>query len=304
LGEQAQVALILHILCGFSIGEIASAFVSGHSAIEKHMSRAKKVLARSKKLFDVTVPIGFAARLPSVQRALYLLFNEGYHGASPQSAVRAELCQEAMRLTAILLQHPLGATSASYALSALMCLNAARLPARMDSAGNLASLFDQDRSRWDAKLVQEGLKLLELSATGSELTAYHIEAAIASVHSTASRPQDTNWARIVSLYDALMAIHPSPIVALNRAIAVAQHIGPERGLKEIGAIKDRDRLAGYPFYTAAIAELELRLGRHEIAREYFRASLALARNASERRFLQQRMAASDSPRPENTPTAA
>jgi RNA polymerase sigma-70 factor (ECF subfamily) len=304
LGEEAQVALILHILCGFSVDEIASAFVSTRSAIEKRISRAKNVLRRSKKLFDVTVPAGFAARLPSVQRALYLLFNEGYHGASPQSAVRAELCHEAMRLAAILLQHPLGATSASYAVSALMCLNAARLPARLDSAGNLASLFHQDRSRWDVELVQEGLKLLELSATGSDVTPYHIEAVIASMHSTAARVEDTNWARIVSLYDTLLAINPSPIVALNRAIAVAQYMGPESGLREIGAIKDRDRLAAYPFYTAALGELEFRLGRHETAREHFRASLALARNDSERLFLKQRMAACDFGRPENTPTAA
>ena len=166
LPEEAQVALVLHILCGFSVDEIASAFVSSHAAIEKRITRAKKVLAGSKRLFDIAAPADFSARLPAVQRALYLLFNEGYHGASPESAVRAELCREAMRLTALLLEHPLGATPATYALSALMCLDAARLPARVDAAGNLSSLFDQDRSRWDQNLVAEGLKLLELSATG------------------------------------------------------------------------------------------------------------------------------------------
>jgi RNA polymerase sigma factor (sigma-70 family) len=291
LVEEAQVALILNILCGFSVDEIASAFVSSHAAIEKRITRAKKLLARSSRLFDVTAPADFSGRLPAVQRALYLLFNEGYHGASAEIAVRAELCHEAMRLAAVLLEHPLGATPTTYALSALMCLNAARLPARVDSAGNLNSLFDQDRSLWDRKLVLEGLRLLELSATGSELTEYHLEAALASLHSTAPKTEDTNWGTIVSLYDRLMSVRPSPIVALNRAIAIAQRDGAQRGLEAIGAIEDRDRLAAYPFYPAAVGELELRRGRHATAREHFRAALALARNPMERRFLDQRVSA-------------
>jgi predicted RNA polymerase sigma factor len=289
--EEAQVALILNILCGFSVDEIAGAFVSSHAAIEKRITRAKKIVAGSKRLFDITAPADFETRLPAVQRALYLLFNEGYHGASPQSAVRTELCHEAMRLAAVLLEHPLGAIPTTYALSALMCLNAARLPARLDASGNLQSLVDQDRSLWDQTLVLEGLKFLELSAAGAELTEYHVEAAIASVHSTAARAEDTNWETIISLYDTLMTIRPSPIVALNRAIAVAQRDGPERGLEAIGAIEDLDRLAAYPFYSAALGELELRRGRHETAREHFHAALALARNPTERRFLDRRVSA-------------
>src|SRR5262249_3563822 len=175
--------------------------------------------------------------------------------------------------------------------SVVMCLNAVRLPARVDASGNLTSLFEQERLLWDRKLVLEGLKLLELSASGSELTAYHVEAALASVHATAPRTEDTNWATIVALYDTLMTIHPSPIVALNRAIAVAQCEGPESGLAEIHAIEDRRRLPAYPFYAAALGELELRRGRHEAAREPFRAALALARSPMERRFLEQRVGA-------------
>jgi predicted RNA polymerase sigma factor len=249
------------------------------------------VLAASKRLFDITAAGDFSARLPAVHRALYLLFNEGYHGASPESAVRVELCQEAMRLTATLLKHPLGATPSTYALAALMYLDAARLPARVDASGNLSSLFDQDRSHWDQELLAEGQKLLDLSATGCELTEYHVEAAIASVHARALRAEETDWGMIVSLYDTLMTLRPSPIVALNRAIAVAQSEGPERGLVEIGSITDRDRLASYPFYSAALGELEFRRGRRETAREHFRAALALARNPMERRFLDQRVSA-------------
>ena len=291
LPEEAQVALILNILCGFSVDEVAAAFVSGHSAVEKRITRAKKVLASSKRLFEVTAPIEFSARLPAVQRALYLLFNEGYHGASPEAAIRVELCQEAMRLTAELLKGPLGKTPATYALAALLSLDAARLPARIDSFGNLSSLFDQDRTQWDQKLLEEGLRLLDLSATGSDLTEYHVEAAIASVHARAKRAQDTDWKAIVELYGTLMAIRPSPVVALNRAIAIAQQEGPERGIAELRAISDSDRLAKYPFYHAAFGEFELRSGNQETAREYFHTASGLARNLMERRFLEQRVAA-------------
>ena len=288
LPEEAQVALVLHILCGFAVGEVAAAFVSSHAAMEKRISRAKKVLATSKKLFDIADARDFAARLPSVQRALYLLFNEGYHGASAESAVRADLCREAMRLAALLGGHPLAATPATFALSALMSLHAARLPARLDSSGELRSLFDQDRSRWDSRLVAEGQKLLDLSARGTELTEYHLEAAIAWAHATAPSAEDTDWAMIVSLYDKLLAIRPSPVVALNRAIAIAQRDGPERGLAEIRAIANSERLEAYPFYHAALGEFESRAGRREAAREHCRAALALARNPAERNFLRRK----------------
>jgi RNA polymerase sigma-70 factor (ECF subfamily) len=300
LPEEAQVALVLHILCAFSVSEVAGAFVSSHAAMEKRITRAKKVLARSNKLFDIADARDFATRLPAVHRALYLLFNEGYHGASAESAVRAELCQEAMRLAALLRAHPLASTPATYALSALMSLHAARMPARLDSSGDLRSLFEQDRSRWDLNLVADGQSLLDVSARGPEMTEYHLEAAIAWVHATAHRAEDTNWEMIVSLYDKLMAIRPSPVVALNRAIAIAQRDGPERGLEEIGAIANSNRLANYPFYHAALGEFELRSGRHEVAREHFRAALALGRNPAERRFLEQRVVACERAAPQHT----
>lgn len=289
LPEVAQVALVLHILCGFGVTEIASAFLTGEAAMEKRISRAKKVLAGSKRMFELKDDGDFSLRLSAVQRALYLLFNEGYHGASARSAVRIDLCHDAMRLASMLREHPKASTPATYALCALMCLNAARLPARLDSAGDLISLFEQDRSQWDQDLRCEGLRLLELAATGSELTGYHVEAAIAAVHAEASSADQTDWKAIVSLYDTLLSIRPSPVVALNRAIAVAQHEGAERGLQEIHAIADHDRLDAYPFYSAALGELQLRSGRPEIARQHFRTALELARNPLERRFLERRL---------------
>lgn len=289
--EEAQVALMLNILCGFSVDEVAAAFVTTHSAMEKRMSRARKVLASSKRLFEVSAAAEFSTRLPAVQRALYLLFNEGYHGASSESAVRVDLCREAMRLTAILLEHPLGATPATYALAALMHLDAARLPTRTDSSGNLSSLFDQDRSQWDSGLIAEGQRLLDMSATGSDVSEYHVEAAIAWVHAKADSAEDTNWGHIVSLYEMLMRIRPSPVVALNRAIAIGLHEGPGRGLEEIRAIADSDRLAKYPFYFAALGEFESRSRKYEAAQEHFRKAAGLARNPMERSFLEKRIRA-------------
>jgi RNA polymerase sigma-70 factor (ECF subfamily) len=291
LAEEAQITLILNILCGFSVGEVAGAFVAPRAAIEKRITRAKKTLSASQSLFDVTHDQEFAKRLPAVQRALYLLFNEGYHGASAAQAVRAELCWEAMRLARHLGEHPRGATPTTYALSALLCLHAARLPGRIDDAGELHSLLDQDRARWDQELIAEGQRLLDLSATGPELSEYHVEAAIAWMHAAAPSVEATDWGRIVALYDTLIEIRPSPVVALNRAIALAQYRGPEAGLDALGAISGRERLAAYPFYPATLGELEFRRGQRELARGHFEAALGLARNPAERHFLQQRMEA-------------
>jgi RNA polymerase sigma-70 factor (ECF subfamily) len=289
LAEEAQVALVLHILCGFRMGEIASAFLSGEETVKKRVTRAKALLSSSRHLFELS-DRDFSERLSSVHRALYLLFNEGYHGASTQSAVRQELCEEAMRLTSLLTQHPLTATPATHALLALMCLHAARLPARVDAAGDFTLLLEQDRARWDAQLIGEGLRLLDLSAQGSELTAYHLEAAIASMHATAERAEDTPWEQVVSLYDLLMKVRPSPVAALSRALAIAQQDGPERGLQEVRSIADRDRLASYPYYACALGELELKRNHIETAHAHFLDALGLARNPSERRLIERRIA--------------
>jgi RNA polymerase sigma-70 factor (ECF subfamily) len=291
LPEEAQVMLILHILCGFSVDEIANAFLSSHTAVEKRLVRAKKLFTTTERLFDVMAAAQFSARLPVVQRALYLLFNEGYHGASAKFTVRNELCREAIHLTAMLMEYPPSATPDTCALAALMCLNAARLPGRIDAEGNLISLIDQDRGRWDRKQIAEGLGLLEISATGAILSQYHVEAMIASIHARVARFEDTDWRAIVGLYDTLMAVSPSPVVALNRAIAIGQRDGPEPGLQAIAAITDGDQLGAYPFYFAAMGEFELRCGRIASARNHFSRAVALARNPMEQQFLLRRVEA-------------
>ncbi|HEX4861893.1 MAG TPA: DUF6596 domain-containing protein [Rhizomicrobium sp.] len=281
LSEDARVGLVLQILCGFSTAEIAAAFLSTHAAVEKRATRAKKILGASKNLFALD-RAQVASRLPDVQRALYLLFNEGYHGANPALAIRAELCREAMHLSDLLLEHPLARTGSTYGLAALMCLHAARLPARVDAAGAFVPMEFQDRAKWDRGLIAKGHALLAQSAHGWELSAYQIEAAIASVHASAARVEDTDWPAVVSLYDNLLRIAPSPVVALNRAIAAGQHEGPERGLAEIQAIAEQEDLQRYPFYWAARGEFALRAGRPADARPDFRKAEALARNPFER----------------------
>lgn len=288
LKEEAQVALILHLLCGFSVDEVAAAFLVSHAAMEKRLTRAKKELATSSLLFDLSAD-DFSARLAAVQRALYLLFNEGYHGASPESSVRAELCREAIRLVSILLESARGATTATYALAALMCFHASRLETRMDAAGELIPLFEQDRTQWDYPRIAEGKCLLHLSAQGDEISEYHFEAMIASLHAEAPDLASTNWRTIVEIYNHLLVLRPTPVVALNRAIAIAQLEGPERGLEAIDQIQSRDRLESYPFFWAAIGELESRRGNLTPAIDAYQKALAAARSPAERRFLRRRI---------------
>jgi RNA polymerase sigma factor (sigma-70 family) len=287
LPEEVQIALVLNTLCGFGASEIALAFLTSRAAMEKRISRGKKVLASEQRLFDLS-DAEFGSRLSAVQRALYLLFNEGYHSASAERTVREELCDEAIRLTMLLLDAPLTARPETCALAALMFLHAARLPTRLDVGGDLNPLLEQDRSRWDSWLVEEGLTLLDRSATGFVVSGYHLEAAIAAAHATAHSIETTNWREIVHLYDRLMVVAPSPVVALNRAIAIGQADGPDPGLEALCSIPDVDRLRQYPFYPAALGELEFRRGNLDAARDQFAAAAALARNPAERRFLERR----------------
>lgn len=287
LTEEAQVALILNILCGFGAREIAAAFLCKEATAEKRISRGKATLASAQSLFNLTAS-DFTHRLGAVQRALYLLFNEGFHGAG-ESAVRVELCEEAMRLARLLFEYGPSATATTCALLALMSLHAARLPARVNGAGDLIPLMAQDRSRWDEPLIEEGLDLLNRSATGVEVSEYHLQAAIAAVHASAHRTDEIRWDQIVALYDALLALRCSPVVALQRALAIAELQGPDSGLEALRAIPGRERLSEYPFFFAAIAELQSRCGNHREAIEQYRVAFDLTRNAMERRFIARRI---------------
>lgn len=288
LAEEVQIALVLNILCGFGAGEIAAAFLTGRAATEKRITRGKKALAQSKTLFDLA-DSAFPSRLSVVRRALYLLFNEGYHGASARTVVRGELCREAMRLTSLLLEYTPAAVPETQALAALMAFNAARLPARIGADGEILALAEQDRTRWDRALIAEGVALLDAASEGTVSSAFHIEAAIAAAHANAARIEDTRWDTIVWMYDHLMRMAPSPVVSLNRAIAIGERDGAAAGQAALTEMADRERLADYPFYHAALAEFARKLGDRNAARVHFADAVARARNAPERSFLRARM---------------
>ncbi len=288
LAEEVQIALVLNLLCGFGARELAQAFLVSDAAMEKRVARGKHVLAEIGRLPELT-PERVEGGLPAVQRALYLLFNEGYHGSHEAGAVRAELCREAIRLAELLVSDEATASPASQALLALLCLTGARLPARHDE-GQLIALEAQDRTRYDGALIARGTAALEASAEGPALTSYHVEAAIAYEHAIAPSRAETNWRRIVAMYDTLVDLAPSPVVALSRAIAIGEHDGPERALVELARLDD-ERLASYPFFHAAKAEQLLRAGRHDEARAAFERAVSVARSPDEERYLKGRAAA-------------
>jgi len=290
LAAQTQVGLILNLLCGFSVAEIANAFLTKYKAMEKRIARGKAALADSKTLFDFDdeeLPV----RLDAVHRAVYLLFNEGYHSSSAPAAVRMELCREAMRLGRLISGNAQLATAQTYALCALMWLSAARVPGRMDAAGELLAFADQDRTLWDRQLIAEGTAFLERSAFGPEASTYHWEAAIACLHARTPDWRDTDWGKLVWLYDQLLQVNSSPVVALNRAIAVGYRDGPRLGIEAIEAIPHGGRLERYPFLPAALGEFELAAGRPQAARSHFERALSLARTPLEQRFLERRVLA-------------
>lgn len=291
LSSEFHTAAVLRLLCGFGIPEIARAFLTTEATIEKRLTRAKAALRESGRLFEFSGRDRIVARLPSVEQTLYLLFNEGYHSSHPERTVREDLCREALRLAGLLVEHPaLARSSSPHALLAVFCLHAARLRSRLDEAGDLVPLDEQDRSLWDRRLIGEGLHHLALASTGSEAGPLHAEAGIAALHCQAERFEDTDFSAIVELYDLLLSVRPSPIVALNRAVAVGFARGPDAGLEALSEIPDAKRLAGYHFLATAEGELHRRAGRLDAARSAFERALESVRTPAERRFIERRIA--------------
>ena len=288
---EAQVALALKTLCGFSVMEIGRAFLTSEAAIAKRLTRAKQKIQEARIPFEIPVGAELARRLDSVLQSLYLLFNEGYKASSGEKLVRDELCQEAIRLTELLANHPAGNQPETHALLALMLLNAARFAAREDPHGNLLRLQEQDRTRWDQMTIARGMSHLRESAAGDGLSEYHLQAGIAVCHAMAIDYESTDWERILSLYDRLMEFDDSPVVALNRAVAVANVHGPKAGLEAVRAIRGREKLDAYHLFYSVIGELEMRLNHHGAAAREFRKAFELAATKSERAFLLKRLQA-------------
>ncbi|MCD9016921.1 RNA polymerase sigma factor [Parachryseolinea silvisoli] len=288
IAYEAQLALILKTLCGLSVGEIAHSFRTHEETIGKRLYRAREKIREEKIALELPPSGALPARLDAVLHAIYLLFNEGYHSAHPDKLIRHELCAEAIRLGLLLLKNPVTALPGVYALLALMCFQASREDARTTAEGSMILLKEQDRSRWNTALIKKAEYFLEVSATGEEISAYHVEASIASCHAQATTFGETDWSRIVQLYNVLETIKPGPFVALNRAIAIGYAFTPTAGINALRAIPDmqNDYLclsALGDFYAADHAFIEARSS-------YERALQQVPTNAG-RMLLQHKLAA-------------
>jgi len=289
LSPEDQTALALKTLCAFSATEIANGFLTTEAAITKRLTRAKQKIRDEHIPFEIPAGEELARRLDAVLQTLYLLFNEGYKASSGDHLIKEDLCQEAIRLCALLAEHPAGNQPRTHALVALMLLNAARLPARMDSDGNILRLKEQDRSTWNQVMIARGIGHLSESAAGNELSAYHLQAGIAACHCVASDYESTDWQKILLLYDRLMELDGSPVIALNRAVAVANVNGPQAGIEAVEAIQNGSQLKSYYLLYAVRGEFEKQLNNFQAAIDNFRKALELAELTSEQLFLAKRL---------------
>ena len=286
---EAQVALALKTLCGFSTAEIGHAFLTTEAAIAKRLTRAKQKISQGRIPFEIPAGNELEQRLDNVLQSLYLLFNEGYKASSGESLVREELCEEAIRLAELLVAHPAGNQPKTHALLALMLFNAARNPTRLDNEGNLLRLQEQDRTRWNRPMIARGMFHFARSAAGDELTEYHLQAGIAACHCAAKDYESTDWQKILSLYDRLVEFDESPVVALNRAVAIANIHGPKAGLQAVRGVRDLRRLSSYYLLYAVLGEFEMQAANLQVAAEQFRKAFELAETKSERAFLLKRL---------------
>ncbi|MBS0321807.1 MAG: RNA polymerase sigma factor [Proteobacteria bacterium] len=289
LGADAQVALTLREVCGLTTEQIAQAFLSTAPTLAQRIVRAKAKIRDARIPYQVPEPQQLAERLESVLRVIYLVFNEGYSASSGESLTRVDLSAEAIRLGRLLVA--LLPAPEAIGLLALMLLQESRRAARTSPTGALVLLEDQDRTQWNRDLIAEGSALVERALATRQAGPYALQAALAAVHANAATTADTDWAEIVGLYDVLLRIAPSPVVELNRAVAVAMRDGPAAGLALVDAILGRGDLADYHLAHAARADLCRRLGHMAQARISYERALALARQAPERDFLTRRLAA-------------
>ncbi|MGH6908943.1 MAG: RNA polymerase sigma factor [Phenylobacterium sp.] len=286
LPPSQQIALALRIVSGLSVRQIAKAFLVGEAAMEQRITRAKARIAKAEAPFETPGPVERAERVAAVARMVYLVFNEGYSSRSGEAQARAPLCDEAIRLARLLLR--LFQTEPEImGLAALLLLQHARADARFDPAGDVVLLDDQDRSLWNRDMIAEGLALIDKALRHRSPGPYQVQAAVAALHARAGRAEDTDWAQIEALYANLEIMQPSPVVTLNRAVAVSKARGPAEALAMIEPLAEP--LAGYFYFFGAKGAFLLQLGRAREAREAFDQAIALANTAPEAAHIRQQL---------------
>jgi len=291
LPRAAQISLTLRVAFGFSTAQIARAFLSDERTVAQRIVRAKRCLREGGVRFELPEHDEVPLRLRPILDGLYQLFTEGYATTDSEAGIDDALCNESLRLARLLTDDDRWTSPDAEALRALFCFHVGRIPARRADDGGLLLLHEQDRSRWDEALLAEGFAFLERSARGQELSRFHVEAGIAACHSKAASYATTDWAEIVTLYDALREISPSPVVDVNRALAVAMYSGAVAGLDELDAVPERELLARYPYALATYSELHASLGHLEEARAFLDRALEQQMSPAERALLRRKRAA-------------
>ena len=290
ISRESAVALSLKTVSGFGVREIARAFLADEATIAQRLVRAKRQIRDSGLTLVMTQGDELRRRLDSVLEVIYFVFNEGYTAHEGQDLIRQDLCAEALRLGRLVASSSMG-TPKAHALVAMMALQAARLPARVDEAGDLVLLESQDRNRWDRRLTALGFHHLELSMAGDEVSEYHAQAGIAATHARAGDAESIEWPMILGFYNQLLAINPSPVVALNRAVAVAKVHGAQRALVEVEHLAGEPKMRDYHLRLAVRGHLLMELGRRAEAARDFRAALEMPCSEPERRFLRRKLEA-------------
>jgi len=285
LTPDSRIALTLKTVGGFSVSEIARAFLSNKEATAKMLVRAKRKIREQVDAVAIPEPPEIPRRLDEVLKVLYLMFNEGYSATAGEDAVRSDLCSEAIRLVLLLTRHPLTSKPKVHALAALFLFQASRLPARMEEDGSLVLLAEQNREMWNKNLIAEGLRQLRRSAGGDELSEYHLEAEIASHHAVAPDLASTDWVSVLAAYDELISRRPSPVASLNRAVALAEVRGPDAAIDALSEIKSATMEAYYPYHVT-LAEMLKRAGRAGEAKKSLEFAAGLIENAAVLRFVE------------------
>jgi predicted RNA polymerase sigma factor len=292
LAREHQLALTLKTLCGFGSSEIARALLVNDETVKKRLQRATKDLVDHHISLAAPDAAQLIDRLDAVHQVLYLIFNEGHSCSKGETAIRTDLCEDAAYLCHLLCTHPHCSTPTTRALMALMLFHAARLESRLDAEGCILLMEDQDRARWDERLIERAKEFLDQSAEGTEVSIFHLEAGIALYHCSAESYAETNWPAILRLYDAMLTIHRSPVYLLNRAIVVAEIAGPRAGIKALDELKEYTTLRHYHLFDATLGELYRRAGDLDQARQYLESASQKTRSPHDRAIIERRLAKS------------